>query len=317
MLKRAASLLCACLLLVIAVPVQTVSAHSSATRADDPIWSGLWAGANFDIGNVFSSPESAASEQAQASNRRTGGYVALGDSVAAGAGLPAGSSPSAEDQRCGRSPAAYPYIVARSLSQPVRHIACSGATAGDLFTVQRSGSPNVQPQLDAAFANGTPELMTITAGANDAEWAGFIRNCYAANCNTDAFSALAAARLTVLDTKLRIAFEQIQARSGSNPPRVIITGYYNPLSQACTRLQSNITSGEIDWISRQVTALNRTIQQAGSSYPFVTFTSVSFTGHDICSKNPWIQGLSSPAAFHPTAEGQRVIARSVIRALNQ
>src|SRR6266540_5458482 len=60
-------------------------------------------------------------------------YVALGDSVAAGLGL-ASSAGTGQSPQCGRSTAAYAYQVARAKNLELEHLACSGATVGDLFT---------------------------------------------------------------------------------------------------------------------------------------------------------------------------------------
>jgi hypothetical protein len=40
------------------------------------------------------------------------------------------------------------------------------------------------------------------------------------------------------------------------------------------------------------------------------FTSVKpdFTGHQLCTTQPYVQGLGDPAPFHPTANGQLEIA---------
>ncbi len=291
----------------------------TTTRADrysDTLWSGLWAGSNLDVGNDVTGTTTTRTTTSKPSTK--GACVALGDSVAAGLGLPASANASAADQRCGRSTRAYSYIVARSIERPLQHYACSGATAGDLYTIQRSGSPNMPAQLDAAFANGTPGVISITAGANDVNWAGFMRNCYKFNCNTTAFTAAADARRAVLHQKLHKAFNEIQARSkGSRTPIVVVTGYYNPLSNACARNQENVTADEIRWIEDQLHKLNHTIRDTASRYNFVRYTEVSFKGHDICSNDPWIFGLSSPAAFHPNAEGQHAIAHAVVNAIRR
>lgn len=260
-------------------------------------------------------PVSAAPAAAPAGRQNI--YVALGDSVAAGAGLPARAGATADDLRCGRSSQAYPYEVARALQRTWYHVACSGATAGDMVTKQRVDGPNIAPQLDAAFATGIPGVMTITAGANDADWDGFIRKCYAFDCTDRSFTLLANARLVSMQAKLYYLFSSIKARSGSTPPQVIITGYYNPLSPECAKLQSNITAREITWLSGEVKALNQTIKNVVDRYPFVQYVDVNFTGHDICSASPWIQGPSGAAPFHPTAEGQKAIAASVVAAIRR
>src|SRR6266545_1623337 len=56
-----------------------------------------------------------------------GRYVALGDSVAAGAGLPLKDN-LPESRACGRAAQAYPYAVGTALNLPVEQFACGGAT---------------------------------------------------------------------------------------------------------------------------------------------------------------------------------------------
>ncbi|HET8709177.1 MAG TPA: SGNH/GDSL hydrolase family protein [Candidatus Saccharimonadales bacterium] len=243
-------------------------------------------------------------------------YAALGDSVAAGAGLPSAANASAQDIQCDRSTQAYPRLVARKAGYALIDKACSGATAGDLVTQQHIKGPNPAAQLDGAFARGTPALITITAGANDAHWEQFIRACYATTCNTESYTLAANAFLVALQTKLYYVFYAIQARSHGQPPQVIVTGYYNPLSDRCSALQQDITPNEINWLSAETAALNQTLQQVTDRFSFAQFVPISFTGHDICAPSPWVQSLSDPAPFHPTATGQQVISRQILRTLN-
>jgi lysophospholipase L1-like esterase len=242
-------------------------------------------------------------------------YVALGDSVAAGLGLPAGANATSQDAQCGRSPAAYPNLVAAHLSLDLTNLACSGATAGDLVTQQHISGPNPSAQLDSAFANGTPQLITITVGANDAHWADFLRSCYNSDCTSTSSTFAANALLKVMQAKLMFALQDIQSRvAGSNTqPKVIVTGYYNPVSSNC--LSPQVTSAEITWLNNETAALNQTIRNATSHYQFVTFVPISFRGHDVCSSDPWVQGLNGPAPLHPTNRGQLQIANTVLRSL--
>jgi lysophospholipase L1-like esterase len=170
--------------------------------------------------------------------------------------------------------------------------------------------PNPPAQLSNAFANGSPQLMTITAGANDAHWASFLRTCYVSDCATNATTLTANTYLTLLKGKLALAMQDIQARSGNNRPEVVITGYYNPISANC--VSSQITPSEITWLTNETTALNQVIQAAASHYSFATFVPINFTGHDLCSNNPWTQGLNDPAPFHPTTEGQQAVADAIL-----
>jgi lysophospholipase L1-like esterase len=195
------------------------------------------------------------------------------------------------------------------------NIACSGATAGDLFTVQGVSGPNIPAQLTTAFANGTPQLMTITAGANDIHWAAFLKKCAASTCGTASDSSIANIYMTVLKFKLHYALSSIQARSHGTPPTVVMTGYYNPVSAACNSIDARFTPSELAWFSGEVAALNQTIQNVSSQYSFARFAPVDFTGHDLCSADSWVQGLQDPAPIHPTAAGQAAIANAVLTKL--
>lgn len=248
-------------------------------------------------------------ETTDAPVQKSNQYVALGDSVAAGLGL---TSPIGDDERCGRTFDAYPYTVANARGMEIAHLACSDATMGDIITNQGVSGPNIAPQIDGAFASGTPELITITAGANDVHWDTFIRKCYTRTCGTPndqkAFNGL----ITVLGVKLQSVLKDIELRSNGSPPEVIITGYYDPLSDQCAQIEPRLEPEELTWINARTADLNQTLEHASSQYSFVSFAPIDFTGHDICSDFPWVQTLDDPAPFHPTYEGQVAIAQAIL-----
>jgi len=319
-----------CLLGCLAAGILTVRVHAQDgddnDSASDVIWQGLWNGSHFNATPIDTpAPDTEDTEtkvhkhtpsthqvqrQKVYATPETPLYAALGDSVAAGLGL------SSNQTRCGRSDAAYPIQVATANGISLIHAACSGATAGDLFTKQRRGGPNLQPQLDSAFAYGTPKLITITAGANDAHWVQFARKCYRSTCGTERDNRVADGLLAALRVKLDYAFSDIARRSGDHPPKVIITGYYNPLSDECSAIELRLTPTEITWLGNRIALLNQTIKDVSDEYSFVTYAPVSFAGHDICANNPWVQGLQEPAPFHPNAQGQIVIARAILAVQN-
>lgn len=245
-----------------------------------------------------------------------GSYVAMGDSVAAGVGLP-GLIPASPGQfGCDVTAEAYPFMVASNLNLPVRNVACSGATVASMFATP-SGPFGNAPQLSLAFASGVPKVISITAGANDAEWSKLANDCFFSNCATMAETNRANADLVNLQKNFMGLLAAIKSKSSNNPPQVVVTGYYNPISLRCTTLSSNITADEVNWMTGEVNALNETIEgvvNANSS--FARFVPIDFTGHDICSNSPWVQGLTSPRPFHPTITGQQVIASNVENAIN-
>jgi lysophospholipase L1-like esterase len=301
------------LVVVIVVGLSSVAAAQSlASDSTNSIIDHIWAGVRMATGTGEPSPTKPSTGTSKNTKVAATTYAALGDSVAAGLGLPAGSAATAADQACGRSSQGYPYNVAAQQKLRLIDAACSGAKAGDLFTKQAVSGPNITAQLDTAFAGGTPKLITVTAGANDAHWLEFLRACYASNCNTASTTTLANGYLKLLSLKLHAAMSGISERSNGSPPRVVFTGYYNPVSADCANRQTNVTSGELNWLSAEVSALNQTIKNAVSGYPNASFAPVDFSGHDICSSDPWIQGLNDPAPFHPTAQGQRQIASEIL-----
>lgn len=244
-------------------------------------------------------------------------YVAMGDSVAAGAGLMAMTN-TPEDQLCARSSSAYPHRVSRALGMSLEHLACSGAKADEgLYGEQEREGTTLAPQLDSAFAAGTPDLITITIGANDVRWAEFVQQCYAWDCGGAVDDGLASAYLLDLRWELYRTLRGIKHRSMDFMPRVILTGYFTPLSTTAPSCADtrNFSTQEITWLNTQAAALNQVIAQAASWYSFVEYVPVDFSGHELCTAHPWVQGVADPAPFHPTVVGQMAYSRAVLSAI--
>lgn len=302
--------------LVLSIGVSAQGA-ADACREDQSRWSRLWSkyitgsceDKNDETVEALQRPTTSPPD---AQPQQSGLYVALGDSVAAGLGLPPPMQPMNNDIACGISPQAYPTYVAGSLGLSYINAACSGATAGDLITKQRVDGPNITAQLDTAYARGVPEVITITAGANDVRWVDFARKCYITECGTrfddGAFRTLRAA----LRVKLEAALVSIEQRSGDRPPDVVLSGYYQPLGSECSEQSRIAEPEEVAWFSDKVDELNETIKNSTSRYEFARYAPVSFAGHEICTDDSLVQGLDDPAPFHPTSEGQRVIGESMM-----
>lgn len=243
-----------------------------------------------------------------------GNYVALGDSVAAGAGLPVNASVNAA--LCGRSDQSYPYLIGQRLGVSVNSFACSGAKADEgIYGRQDRQGYTLASQLDQAFATGTPGLITVTIGANDMRWAQFIRDCYVWNCGSSFDRGRAALYAADLGYELDRMFAEINQRSAGAPPRVLVSGYYSPFSSRydCAETEA-ITSREKSFIANQSSKLNNVIRRAvNRQADNVSFVSVSFRGHELCAPQSWLQGASAAAPFHPTAAGQQAIADAFLR----
>lgn len=236
----------------------------------------------------------------------SGAYAALGDSVAAGAGL-GGTAP------CYQSAESYGYIVGRSTSLPIHHLACTGAKVDEgLYGEQTRDGYTLPAQLSQAFAGGAPSLVTITIGANDARWTQFIRQCYYIRCGYDVDTARFAAYLADLKLELNIAMARIHTLSNGTPPQVIVTGYYTPFSSVTCSDTNGLTTAEVSWLNSRTAALNEAIRGTTIKYSYAHFAPVSFAGHELCAADSWIQGPSAAMPFHPTTAGQASIASAVL-----
>lgn len=241
-------------------------------------------------------------------------YVALGDSVAAGLGLAGLPNPSTEDTACQRSSQAYANYVAAALGSPPENVACSGAEANDLYHSQTANGVALQPQIDAAFAQGAPDVISITVGANDIGWTNFLKQCYAYTCGGRLDNWAAKTARGLLRMQLFKALWYINQKSGGHPPKVLLTGYYTPFStQQCSDTHG-LTNTEKAWLNSQTAQLNQAISSVTPWFGFAHYVPIDFSGHELCSTRPWIQGLQTVAPFHPTIAGQKAIAQAILAA---
>lgn len=301
----------------IPTPLQAANAESPVPTGTQMIWCGLINGSNFNFSDSCTKNTGNGNGSGSGSSQSKA-YAALGDSVAAGLGLPLAGGADSTAVACGRSPEGYPTMVANDLSLPLTNASCSGTTVGDLLTPETINGVEQPPQLDAAFASGTPKYISITSGANDVEWSYFLRECYLTNCDTTTNTIAVDALLVGLQAKLFTALHSIQSRSNGTPPITAVTGYYRPVSEACVQASNGrLSEANLQWLLEANTALNQTIRQTAADFSFVHFVPIDFSGHDACSADPWVQSETDAAPFHPTAEGQAVIAKAVEASLVQ
>ena len=242
-----------------------------------------------------------------------GKYVALGDSVASGAGL--GGDLNAT---CDRSSLSYPQLLASRLGTSVTNLACSGAKVDEgIYGYQERGSANIAPQLDRAFKGGKPDLITMTIGANDVRWANYLRDCYVFECG----SALDKARAVVYRADLRYELAKtlvlVEQRSGGTPPTVLVNGYYSPFSRSACTTTDKITLTERLWINEQKGYLNDSLRTVTRNFSFAKYVPVDFSSHKVCSSDSWLQGQNATAPFHPNAAGQQALAEANMKVLNR
>jgi lysophospholipase L1-like esterase len=257
------------------------------------------------------------------------GYVALGDSYAAGEGLAPFVAGTEGPGGCHRSAKqSYPAVLAgtgqRSFARPVS-VACSGAVTADLVTT-RAGSAR-PPQI--AALDPRTETVTVTIGGNDTGFGLIFGDCVYSpdstlqaalpgdgpGCETRDDTEVST-RIAALSgapdapsvpgiVPLPVLLAQIDAVS----PRatIYLTGYPSMFgtrtsNAAGCRVSSvaplYVARSDAAWIRSKATELNATIRSAAATARTrgvdVRFVDVakSFRGHNLCDrKTPWLNGV--------------------------
>lgn len=238
--------------------------------------------------------------------------ISLGDSVAAGDGLPL-SNDIGWSAACAQSNEAYPNIVAQQLHLKLLQLACSGAkTTNGILYPQTASNQTVPSQLDTARPYIRGNDVVITVGANDVDWGDMLLECAKNNCISTANLTLYQQNLAKLQTNLTQVLRTINSY---HPHTVVLNTYYSLLANTDTCLeQYDISSASIAWVNAREATLNNTIamiaEKAGAkSVP------INFAGHMLCGQDSWIQNLSDNAPLHPTQAGQRQIAKEDLSVL--
>lgn len=234
--------------------------------------------------------------------------VVLGDSTAAGAGLPPVADASSVDRSCGRSANSYAQDLAHANSWKVLNLACDSATIQQgLLGPQQRGARAVPAQLNAAERARGVSVVIVSVGADDLDWSLMVRYCAAApSCDDRASTAFFQQQLSTFSKDYLQLLSALAEFPGH--PRVIINRYYDPFGQhqGCLR-KVGLTKAKIATLTSRLAALNKILATGASEFGFAS-AQPDFAGHQLCSKEPFVQGLGSPAPFHPTSLGQFAIA---------
>ncbi|MFD7860650.1 SGNH/GDSL hydrolase family protein [Streptomyces sp. NPDC059783] len=234
----------------------------------------------------------AALGMAQPASAATGGYVALGDSYSSGVGAGSYLSDSGD---CRRSTNAYPYLWAKANSpSSFAFVACSGATTSTVAGGQLG-----------ALSSST-SLVSVTAGGNDVGFADVMQDCVLsgeATCIASVNTAMGKINST-LPSRLGSLYSSIHAKAPS--ARVVVLGYprFYKIGGSCLLGLSDKSRTAINNASD---VLNGVIAKQAANAGF-TFSGVAdeFTGHELCSGDPWLHSVSIPVynSYHPKAIGQ-------------
>src|SRR6266487_1421226 len=191
--------------------------------------------------------------------------VVLGDSTAAGEGLPVATRSSALTRVCGRS------------------------------------------QDSSAQRARNASVIIVNIGANDLGWAMMVRYCAVApRCDDKATTAYFQQQLASFSKNYLELLSQLATLPGH--PRVIINQYYDPFGPEQTCLgRAGLTPAKLAILTSRLTTLNAVLAKGATEFRFLS-PQPDFTGHQLCTSQPYVQWFGDPAPFHPTALGQLAIA---------
>lgn len=233
--------------------------------------------------------------------------VVIGDSTAAGAGNAPLASPSREDTACRRSADAFALEIARVDQWNVLNLACTNATITDgLFGVQTINGSDVPPQLARLASVTSARVVIVSIGANEMHWRNAMELCLVAGCDDAASAAWFQQALGNFALNYYDLLQQLVALPSH--PRVIVNEYYVPLSaQSPCPGQYHLGTDQSDALLQRLAAFNHVLRTGAESFGFEA-VAPSFTGHELCTAQPWVQGPEDQAPLHPNAAGEVAIA---------
>src|SRR5215813_14169053 len=234
--------------------------------------------------------------------------VVMGDSTAAGDGLPVAASASRLGRVCGRSQDSYAQDLDAVNGWQVLNLACSGATiARGLLGDQDRHGKVIPPQLASAQRARNASVIIVNIGANDLGWATMVRYCAVApRCDDKATTAYFQQQLASFSKNYLELLSQLATLPGH--PRVIINQYYDPFGPEQTCLgRAGLTPAKLAILTSRLSTLNAVLAKGATEFRFLS-PQPDFTGHQLCTSQPYVQWFGDPAPFHPTALGQLAIA---------
>lgn len=253
-------------------------------------------------------------------------YVAIGDSHTAAPRTPE----TGLSVPCFRSDENYPHLIAKAMPQiRLTDVSCSGATSAALTGEQSSRGTPVPPQLDALSEE--TDLVTVNIGGNDSNlFLTWFTQCaqlapsdpQGSPCADANRSAGGDALLDLLPGTQELfsaVLDEIKERSPD--ATIIVVTYPRPFpEQGTCELADTYAQGDLAYINTIVQTLGagmiEAAKEAGVEWVDVFRAS---RGHDICSKEPWTNGIGSDQSranwLHPFPEEQAAIAQMIMRKL--
>jgi lysophospholipase L1-like esterase len=234
--------------------------------------------------------------------------VVMGDSTAAGAGLTPVPGASAAARNCGRSADSYAEDLSAANDWKVLNLACDGATISNgLLGPQTHDGQQLQPQLAVAERAGKASIIIISVGADDLDWGAEVKYCSTTpNCDDKATTAYFQQQLAEFSKNYLDLLSRLAALRGH--PQVIINQYYDPFGPEPGCLgPAGLSAANLATLTSRLNTLNAVLAKGAAQFGFAS-PQPDFAGHQLCTAQPYVQGLDAAAPFHPTALGQLAIA---------
>lgn len=259
------------------------------------------------------------------------GYVALGDSYAAGPGIPV-----TVDVECARSDGNYPHQVAGVLELALDDATCRGASLDDILSIPESAGvkgPPLPRQVDALEPDTA--LVTLTAGGNDVGFVAALRSWSAVHAaergqlphgpgSTTSPPAQPVDRARVEDGLRRIVPRLgdvvTAARTHAPDARVVLVDYLTVLPPLGTEVpEVPLTADELEFLWHVAHALeDATAKVAHEQGATLVRASAASREHHAGSPEPWVTGffpgLNLPP-YHPDEAGHLAMSDLVLDAL--
>lgn len=239
-------------------------------------------------------------------------YVALGDSYAAAPGVPVSDAAGG----CFRSDHNYAHLVAaQDPAIFLTDVTCSGATSDDVITKQ---VPSLSKDTD---------LVTIGIGGNDF---GLFTRVLGGCLSLAGDDPTGAPCTATAETQVAKVADKIQANIGSvldaiaaaaPDARIVVVGYpaLLPTSGSCPDLVP-VADGDIPFVAGINEGLSTALRrEAGKRDLDYVDTFTASKGHDVCSDDPWVNGIDTAPdgtiPFHPFAVEQAAVASMITELL--
>jgi lysophospholipase L1-like esterase len=235
--------------------------------------------------------------------------VVMGDSTASGYGLPWVPSSTALDQGCGRSADSYAMDLSTANGWNVENLACGSATIPDglLGTQVLSNGQIAAPQLSLASEATHSKLIIVSVGADDMQWGVMTQLCAGGGVCNDKISGAYFSQL--LSTFTRHYYELLSELTDLPwHPKVLVNDYYSPFGTSVSCLAHyGMTQSKAGDLASRLGQLNTVLTQGAGAFGFGV-AQPQFTGHELCSADPYVQGPTDAAPMHPNIQGELAIA---------